>query len=928
MSKFALTALFKADSSDFVAGTEKSQKAGAKFSGFLKGALIGALVAAGAALVKFASDSVKKFMEFEKKMAEVFTLIPNASKKMRTELTEGAKEISKAFGTDLVDNVQAMYNALSAGVPKENVVDFLKTASTAAKGGVTDLNTAVGAITTVMNSYGKSAEEAGDISDSLFVAVKGGVTTFGELGSEIGKVTPIASALGMEFSDVTAMFADLTAKLGAGKTAEAGTQLKAMLAELSKETGIASKNFKEFTGIAFTDFIKNGGSVKDALLALQRAADQNGKSMIDMFGSIQAGQAALNLAKDGAQGLTQKLEDQKTRAGATKDAHDEMAKTFDNQVAKAMQRVNVMIVDLGKSFKSLGGGGGGIIDTLLSLFENLVGYFKNATKDGDALSGVFEIMQGAVNKVVKVIAVLTNSFRLLMNQLNLIMAGLGSFSDIMDAVFSPISDIIDGVIDAVGTLATAMADPLNPSSWSKAKDEIGKIIDEVGQKFEDYPKTVGKAMDKANADLNDAWDDYKKTNTDAMKEIGDILKEEGNWAFLDPDKVLADNMKNATAEAMKIAEENEKIRKIEEKRAEVQAKQAELLQKAIDNQAKMKEKKEQILNLEKQQKAKAEEINGLLKAQEQLNGKIKQRRAEIKKIIQEEATLHNDALGILDKLAQKTNLRARDERRIAELKDMIAKKAQLANDATDDGIAKLKAHRDALLLIKETEIERAMKVKGLTREQAEEFVKSSKVIQQIDKGIAGTNNRLKKAIEHQKGFNKKVPEAKVAINGVMVGAEKLAGKIKNAKAEQQNLTAKTKEAKQGFADMGAEATTIQENLRDVAQELDSVKFGADDLKIDAEGAKQIPTEMEKAKDIMEEINQKAEENGLVKLANMGSIDVNTSSPIPVEVKDLKFDKDALKKVADGSKKLLKPANQTANSLKSIDKTLKGYFVNQ
>lgn len=931
MAKFSILATLGLDSGRFLEGARRSQTAGGKLAGFMKGALVAGFVAAGAAVVAFVGKGIKDFIDMEKKAREVFTLIPNASNKMRKELVEGAREISKEFGAPITDVLQGMYSALSAGIPKENVVDFLKVAGDAAKGGVASLSESVAAITTVLNGYGMEASKARDVSDVLFTTVKGGVTTFSEMGAEVGKVTPIASALGIEFSDVGAMFADLTAKLGDGKTGVAGTQISAMLSELAKSGSKADKIFKDLTGTSFPEFTKNGGNVKDALMAMKDSADANGLSMIDMFGSLEAGKAALNFTKEGAEGLTKALKDQEDRMGSTKVAADEMKESFGERLARAGQEVNDIFRRVGEVLMNLGGGSGGIIDMLMGYVKMLVTYLEDASNSGGGLKKAFEVLGVAMKFLIKVAGTQINVFKMIISVAQLLMQAMSSVGKIVMAVFNPLFEVIQGASAIIAAFAVAVSKGLSPSAWVDFKNTVGKELGDVEDAFSNWGKNINETFEKESKNMSDAWNGFSNDIKHGISEIGDIWDEAGNWEFLDEEKMKAKALKESAEEAKKIAEE-QKITTAEiKKQKELAEQQKKLLLERIAKVKAMKKIEAEIKADMEKMKSLAERVKMLQGKKVELSKKQAERQKEINNLISKEATLHNDALGIVDKLLAKTNLRNRDERRLLEIKARLKKDAQVANDATEEGIKKLKAHRAALILIKETETEirkDKMRQNGLSEKMIEFKLKEDKILQQIDKGIAGTNNRLKKAGEHQEKFNKKLPPAKVMVGKVAMGARELNGEIKKAKDEQARLTTKTKESVEGFKAMGGEAKEIEEGLRSVGEEMESMKFGVDDMELDMSDAENLPEHMKEANVQLDEFNKKSSENDLVKLANVGEIKVSASSPIPVKIEDFKLDTKALTKMSEGTKQLLGQAKAQTKSLRSIDKTVKGYFINQ
>ena len=137
-----------------------------------------AKVAVGAfgvgAVTNFAKESFNAFNTFEGKMNEVFTLLPGISGEAMSDMTQQTKDFAKEFGVLPDKVVPALYQSISAGVPKDNVFDFLSTAQKAAVGGVTELETAVDGISSVINAYGTDVLSASQASDLMFTAVKNG----------------------------------------------------------------------------------------------------------------------------------------------------------------------------------------------------------------------------------------------------------------------------------------------------------------------------------------------------------------------------------------------------------------------------------------------------------------------------------------------------------------------------------------------------------------------------------------------------------------------------------------------------------------------------------------------------------------------------------------------------------------------------------
>jgi TP901 family phage tail tape measure protein len=321
-------------------GAEKSF--GEKFAGFGKKAAM----AFSGAVVAGAVASVTAFAGFERQMNEVFTLMPGISEKSMGKMTDQVKSFAKEFGVLPDKVVPALYQALSAGVPPDNVFDFLETAQKAAKGGVTDLTTAVDGISSVVNAYGAETMSATEASDLMFTAVRLGKTNFEELSQSLFNVTPTASALGVEFGDVTAALAAMTAQ--GVPTSVATTQLRQLFVELSKEGGKTSDVFKEIAGKPFKQFVAEGGNVQDALQLLEKHAADSGVGINDLFGSVEAGGAALALTGGGTEAFSSALSEMGSSAGATEKAFEQMDKGIGPMWDKLKAQVAVLAIEVGE----------------------------------------------------------------------------------------------------------------------------------------------------------------------------------------------------------------------------------------------------------------------------------------------------------------------------------------------------------------------------------------------------------------------------------------------------------------------------------------------------------------------------------------------------------------------------------------------------
>ncbi len=299
-------------------------------------------VAAGAV----AGKSLSAFRDFETGMNEVFTLMPGTSQAAFDSMNKDVLALSKQIGKLPEDVIPALYDSLSAGIPPDNVFDFLETANKLAVGGATDLGIAVDGLTTVVNAFGADTISVGQASDMIFTAVKGGKTTVEQLSKAMFNVAPIAASMGIEFGNVTAAVATLTAS--GTPTSVAMTQIRAALSELAKPTSKVSKLFSSLTGQSFEEFIESGGDLKEGFDIIKKGAEQNGKPLAEYIGSVEALGAIQTLTGKGAEKFASEIDAAANSVGATDTAFEQGSQGIGLVLEKLQSAFKVLQIEIGQ----------------------------------------------------------------------------------------------------------------------------------------------------------------------------------------------------------------------------------------------------------------------------------------------------------------------------------------------------------------------------------------------------------------------------------------------------------------------------------------------------------------------------------------------------------------------------------------------------
>jgi len=331
-----LRAVFRADNRQFLRTVKGTKR--------VIGSLVRATAAIGAGAAVAAGLAVRRFMSFEKQMSEVNTIAKLGQKEFQ-KLTKDVMDLSAEFGQSKDALTKGLYDALSAGVPSENAIDFLRDASKLAIAGATDTATAVDLLTSVINAYGMEAGKAGDISDQLFKTVEFGKTTIPELAQAIGQVAPIAAQAGVETEQLLGAFASLT-KQGI-RTEIASTSLRGALTSLLSPSADLEKQMKKTFGTANAQAVLQANTLQEVLAELGDAVDNDATKMAKLFPNVRALNGVMALTGKSSGVARQGLDMVTKRVGATDKAMSEFTDDTGYSWAKLVQTLDNEFIKIG-----------------------------------------------------------------------------------------------------------------------------------------------------------------------------------------------------------------------------------------------------------------------------------------------------------------------------------------------------------------------------------------------------------------------------------------------------------------------------------------------------------------------------------------------------------------------------------------------------
>lgn len=288
--------------------------------------------------------SVAASITFEDSMAKVST-IADETEVSYDSMKKSIIDLSNQTGISANDIADNVYNAISAGQSTGDAVNFVTNSTKLAKAGFAEAGQSLDVLTTIMNAYGLEADQVGMVSDTLVQIQNKGKTTVAELASTMGKIIPTANSMGVSLEQLGAGYALMTSKGIA--TAETTTYMNSLLNELGKSGTKASEALKKGTGKTFQELTEWGYPVGDVLVMLEKEAKKSGVSLADMFGSAEAGKAALVLATDSGEAFNSLLEDMGNSLGATDAAFEKVNNTTGNKLKQSLNEVKNSAINMG-----------------------------------------------------------------------------------------------------------------------------------------------------------------------------------------------------------------------------------------------------------------------------------------------------------------------------------------------------------------------------------------------------------------------------------------------------------------------------------------------------------------------------------------------------------------------------------------------------
>jgi len=525
-------------------------------------ALTGALRKLAPAIggVVLAQKGFSALMSHSEEMAQVGIMANKTGDELK-ELGHDILDLSAKYGKASSDMRKAAYNVYSAQVPATEAMNVLEQSTRAAIAGNAEVSDSFNLMSSIIKGYGKDWSEIGDVSDHVFKIIELGQTTMPELAGSMGKVVPIAKAMGVELDELSGFYATFTGVTG--NADEVSTQLRATMTAFMSPT-VAMQEHVKALGYASAEALVKEEGLANALNIVAAATDGSAEAMAELFPQIRAMPLVMAATSSQSDVLADKIAKLGERAGAT----DAAVEKVELSTAQRMEKMKATLEA-----------------TLVKLFETLEPVINLVV---DTVTELFTVLQ-PITKILSPIAKILGE--ILAPVLQLIGELIDTLVWLLEPVGKALEFVAGGADDAgksVDDLTKILKMSLGPLGWFIDKlQKAKKVSDEATEAQKNLAKALKNSSDKLKAGekvrtfrqaVADIEETGKVTN-DTIKDF-EVLRDAGiiSSEELQQIKDLKDNlgiMRNNLRGAIR---EQEKAIDVSKAQADIQRGQAETLE--------------------------------------------------------------------------------------------------------------------------------------------------------------------------------------------------------------------------------------------------------------------------------------------------------------------------------------------------------------
>lgn len=431
---------------------------------------------------------VKMATDLESNFSKIENLVGITGRTL-DQFKDGVKNLSTEVGKSQAELSNALFTVSSAGLRGAEAMEVLESASKASVIGLGDTNEVARALTGVMQSYGKENYNAAKATDVLTAIVREGNLEASSLAPVLGRVTGLASQMGISFEEVGASIATFT-RLGVSAE-ESVTALRGIMTNFLNPSKEATQQI-ESLGLSVGDLqskIRNDG-LASTLIDLIDQYKGNEQALGKLIPNVRALSGVLGTAGAQGEAYANILDNIEASTGLVNEGFKKASETASAKFQKAIVSVQNAAIELGASMLPVATELAASIKSMADAFNSL----DDQTKRNITQFGLMAVALGGSLKAVSIlssgVAGLTKTFNFFIPNVAKAGTALTSFDKVLNA--TKIGLLLAGISSAIYLYnkfsnAASFAEKSQEAMTSRVNDltkAVNKEKNEVDQLFE------------------------------------------------------------------------------------------------------------------------------------------------------------------------------------------------------------------------------------------------------------------------------------------------------------------------------------------------------------------------------------------------------------------------------------------------------------
>lgn len=269
-------------------------------------------------LAALGGASFKAAADFEQSMGRIEGLV-GVQRSQLEEWRGDIRRLAADYGKSGAEAAEALFFITSAGLRGSAAMETLEASLKGSAAGLGDVKTIADLSTSALNAYGSENLSAAEATDVLTMAVREGKLEPAELGGAMGRVIPIAAAMGIQFDEVGAALAAMS-RTGTAAS-EGATQLRAIMAGILKPTQDSEQALSELglSSAGLREQIKEEGLLS-VLQTLKERIGDNDAMMARVFPNIRSLAGVMDMMGENSHVTAEIFDSLSDSSGALDDA--------------------------------------------------------------------------------------------------------------------------------------------------------------------------------------------------------------------------------------------------------------------------------------------------------------------------------------------------------------------------------------------------------------------------------------------------------------------------------------------------------------------------------------------------------------------------------------------------------------------------------